>query len=60
MANPDELLADAREAARWWWDAEAYSNAERDAAVRLANAFNRLDDHMNDGGPPPADWTGAR
>jgi hypothetical protein len=60
MANADELLVDARDAAREWWTAKAYSHAEREAAVRLANAFNNLDDHMNDGGNPPADWTGAR
>lgn len=60
MANPDELLADARQAARDWWLAQACSPEEREAAVVLANAFSRLDDHMNDGGPPPADWTGTR
>jgi hypothetical protein len=56
MANPDEMLTDARQATREWESAEPGSRAESEAAERATAAWSALDTWMSTGGWPPIDW----
>jgi hypothetical protein len=56
MAAPDELLAEARQAAADWIAAVSDSPEEWDAADMLVSRFRALDEHMKATGQPPAEW----
>lgn len=54
--DPDEALKNAREAEKSFRSAPIESSAERIAAIKLADAFEALDEWLSRGGFMPADW----
>ena len=57
MSNADELLTDARQAARRFAEIDPLKVADRlDAAEQALSLWARLDDHMSVSATPPADW----